>query len=147
MKSLRTIWHILRVPAALIGVLAVATCGDRGPPLLQHVTAASGWVGACPPENDMEAKGQAKGLALSPELNSWLKQQFPPGSREDGLVRTLVAQKFWSFTTCEHRQSIRISTFNGYAGGIFNTWAAVYWEVDDARNIVWTKGFVAFDGL
>jgi hypothetical protein len=51
------------------------------PALLQHVTAAGGWFGGCPPRDEQEAIMRAKsGEALSPELNRKLAAQFPPGS-------------------------------------------------------------------
>jgi hypothetical protein len=148
MKPVRKILRVLLAAAAIIGVLIVFACNEMGPPLLRRVTAAGGWVGACPPQNDIEARGQAQlGLALSPELNSRLVQQFPPGSAEDGIVKTLTAQGFKLSASCANDPSIRIATFKGYAGGIFDIWAAIYWKVDNADAIVWTKGFVAFDGL
>jgi hypothetical protein len=140
-------WKVL----STLGILGVATlfgCSEAGPPLLRHVTARGGWIGACPPEVASEAQLQAsQPLAISPELDKRLTQSFPPGTSEDRLVKPLTEQGFRLLPSCRNDPSIRVAAFDGYAGGIFNTWASVYWKVDSGSAIVWTKGFVAFDGL
>jgi hypothetical protein len=100
------------------------------PPLLQNVRAAGGWWGACPPE------GNEQKLALSPELNERLVQQFPAGTSQENLVRSLFAQGFQGIEHCRGDETIRFTTFsNG------SMRAAVYWKVHEGK-IVWTKGFV-----
>jgi hypothetical protein len=143
-------WKVLSTLGA-VGILSVSAlfgCSEAGPPLLRHVTAGGGWTGACPPEGASEAQLRASlPLAISPELNQRLAQSFPPGTPEERLVKSLTEQGFKLLPSCRNNPSIRVAVFNGYAGGIFNTWASVYWKVDGASAIVWTKGFVQFDGL
>jgi hypothetical protein len=118
------------------------------PPLLQHVTAAGGWSGGCPPRNNQEAAMRAKlGEALSPELNRKLAEQFPPGSPAAALARTLTEQRFEPGASCQNDLTIHSAVFSGPTrGAIFNIHAVVYWKTDN-ETLVWTKGFVAFDGL
>ncbi len=147
MKQLPNANCIRLIAGVLLSVFAVSACTESGPPLLRNVTAASGWVGACPPQNEFEERLQAQGLALSPELNSRLFLQFPPGSTADYLVKALNDQGFKLSGSCQNDPSILEAIFEGNTGSIFDTWAAIYWKVDIAHNIVWTKGFVAFEGL
>jgi hypothetical protein len=118
------------------------------PPLLQHVTAAGGWFGACPPRNEQEATERAKsGEALSPELNQRLARQFPPGSPEEVLVRSLAAQGFKPLEPCRDDGTIRRAHFSGPThGALFAINAVVYWKTRN-DTLVWTKGFVSFNGL
>jgi hypothetical protein len=117
------------------------------PPLLQHVTAAGGWLGACPARSEQEAAERAKsGEALSPELNLRLAQQFPPGSPEATLVRSLAAQGFKPLEPCRNDATIRSAHFSGLTrGALFAINAVVYWKTEN-DTLVWTKGFVSFDG-
>lgn len=118
------------------------------PPLLQNVTAAGGWSGGCPPRNEQEAAMRANlGEALSPELNQRLAKQFPPGSPEEPLVRSLAAQGFKLLEPCENDTAIHRAYFNGpVRWGVFDVNAQVYWKTQN-DTLVWTKGFVAFDGF
>jgi hypothetical protein len=117
------------------------------PPLLQHVTAGGGYFGACPPKNSEEAAQRAKsGEALS-ELNQRLAQQFPPGSPEQLLVRSLSEQGFTPLEPCENDATVRRAHFTGpVRGGIFDVNAVVYWKTQN-DTLVWTKGFVSFNGF
>jgi hypothetical protein len=118
------------------------------PALLEHVTAAGGWFGGCPPRNQQEAGMRAKsGEALSPELNRKLAEQFPPGSPAEPLVQTLAKQGFTPGPSCENDSKIHSAAFHGPTrGAIFDTYAVIYWKTEN-EALVWTKGFVAFDGL
>jgi hypothetical protein len=118
------------------------------PLLLQHVSGASGWFGACPPRNEQEAAERAKmGEALSPELNQRLAQQFPPGSSADSLVRTLTAQGFKLTGPCQNDSTIHRAGFGGPTRrSIFETRAEIYWKTA-GETVAWTKGFVMFVGL
>jgi hypothetical protein len=118
------------------------------PALLEHVTAAGGWFGGCPPRNEQEAGMRAKsGEALSPELNRKLAAQFPPGSPAEPLMRTLAEQGFAPGPSCENDSTIRSAAFHGPTrGAIFDIHAVIYWKTEN-QALVWTKGFVAFDGL
>ena len=118
------------------------------PPLLQNVTAAGGWFGACPPRNEREATSRAKsGEALSPQLNQRLAEQFPPGSREEPLVKSLSEQGFKPLEPCQNDATIRSAHFKGPTrGALFDINAVVYWKTQSG-TLVWTKGFVSFDGF
>jgi hypothetical protein len=104
------------------------------PPLLRDVSAGGGWWGACPPEGDGRRE-----LALSPELNRRLEDQFPPGTSEQRLIRVVSDQGFHRAASCQSDPTIHIATF-----GRPDMRAAVYWKSDDAGSIVWTKGFVFY---
>ncbi len=118
------------------------------PPLLEHVTAVSGWFGGCPPRNVQEAAERARtGEALSPELNQKLALQFPPGSSADSLAKALSKQGFAPGEACENDPTIRRATFRGpIRGSIFDINAEIYWKAE-GDTLVWTKGFVFFIAL
>jgi hypothetical protein len=118
------------------------------PPLLEHVTAAGGWFGGCPPRNQSEAGMRATmGEALSPDLNRKLAQQFPQGSPADPLVQALAQQGFELGGSCPNDSTISSAVFHGPTrGAIFEMRAVVFWKTQD-QSLVWTKGFVSFDGL
>jgi hypothetical protein len=120
------------------------------PPLLKNVTAGGGWWGACPPENEQEAEErEGHPLATSPELEQRLVQSFPPGSNERKLVDTLSKQGFELLPPCKSDHSVRVAAFRQHGGGVlvFPVTANIFWKVDKADNIVWTRGFVAYEGL
>jgi hypothetical protein len=120
------------------------------PALLRNVTAGGGWWGACPPDTEQEAREQlGHTLALSPELNQRLVQSFPSGSSEKRLSDALSAQGFELLPSCKNDSSIRVAAFNQHGGGLFlpPIVANVFWKVDEAGNIVWTKGFVRYVAL
>ena len=107
------------------------------------MTAASGSLGACPAESEWDAN---EPLALSPELNKRLGDEFPVGQSEQLLTQTLVKQGFELRPACLKDSSIRSARFVQRSGGSFY-WpidASVYWKIDEARKIVWTKGFVMY---
>jgi hypothetical protein len=141
---------IVLTPAVLfvLWIWIVPMFHPQGPPLLQHVTAAGGWFGACPPRNEQEGAERAKsGEALSPELNQRLARQFPPGSPEEVLVRSLAAQGFRPLEPCRNDATIRSAHFSGpTSGALFAINAVVYWKTQN-DTLVWTKGFVSFNGL
>ena len=81
-------------------------------------------------------------LAVSPELGRRLAVQFPPGSDQNGLVMALAQEGFVTDKVCPNDRSIHIASFTSKA-----VTASIYWKIDEAGTIVWTKGFVAYDGL
>jgi len=104
------------------------------PPLLTKATAGGGQWGACP---SMGSARFALPEAISPELDRRLAQQFPPGSSEIALVQELQKQPFKMRGACNGDTAIRFAEFKER-----DLRAAVYWRVDAANTIVWTKGFV-----
>ena len=49
--------------------------------------------------------------------------------------------------SCENDSTIRRAAFHGPTrGAIFDIDAVIYWMTEN-QALVWTKGFVAFDGL
>ena len=133
-------------PKLWIGLALVAVVGSTLvwlnqpkplPPLLQHVSAASGWWGACPPQLYTQ-----KQLALSPQLNQRLATQFPPDtSQEEELISVLRTQGFGDLSSCKDDSSIYSMIFR--ASTIH---AAVFWKANEGK-LVWTKGFVAYKSL
>lgn len=120
------------------------------PPLLRNVSAGGGWWGACPPESEEEARErEGRPLAISPELDRRLSQSFPPGSSETKLVATLRSQGFELMSACKSDPSIHVALFMQHGHGLLSyaMTANVYWKVDQANNIQWTKGFVRYVGL
>jgi hypothetical protein len=107
------------------------------PPLLAKVTAGGGRWGACPSVEP--TLGLSMREAISPELNQRLSEKFPLGSSEIALVRELQKQRFNMRGACKDDPSIRFAEFTEN-----NFRAAVYWKVEGADTIVWTKGFVFY---
>jgi hypothetical protein len=87
-------------------------------------------------------------LALSPEFNDRLKNDFPPGSPEQTLVDSLRKQGFRDAGYCKADPSIKLANFYAKGTGLlpYATVAEAYWQTDGDR-IVWTKGFVRYSGL
>jgi len=81
------------------------------------------------------------------QQNESARQQFPPGSNADSLVRALTAQGFKLTGPCENDSTIHRAGFGGPTrGSIFETRAEIYWKTE-GDTVVWTKGFVMFVGL
>lgn len=139
----------------VLGLLALGGCAEPltppTPPLLQNVSAAGGWWnGGCPPRDATEAQlFEPSREALSPELMSRLKRQFPAGSDANRLVRSLTEQGFSVHRPCEGLPAIQLGEFRQKGGGFYGpypVWAQIAWEQDSAGRIMWTKGTVAFTG-
>ena len=99
---------VVLTPVVLLAwLMIVPMFYPPAPPLLEHVSGASGWFGGCPPGNEKDAVERARmGEALSPELNRKLAAQFPPGSSADSLVRTLTTQGFKLTGACQNDSTI-----------------------------------------
>ena len=107
-------------------------------------------MGGKPPETPEEPHvREGEPLALSPELDQRLAQAFPPRSNEKQLLKTLGEQGFKFLPPCRGDNSIREAEFNQHGGGViwFPLTANVFRKVDEADNVVWTKGFVRYMGL
>lgn len=150
--------RVLITVAIVVGLIIALPLGELSyerwslrpalPPLLKGARSASGWVGACPPHNEREAAWQSR-VALSPELNQRLDEQFPTGSSENALVQSLISQGFTIFhRPCDNDAAILHANFQQRGGGLFYypMTANVFWKADGGK-VVWTKGFVAFSGL
>jgi hypothetical protein len=117
------------------------------PPLLVHATPRGGWASACPARNDEEREEiTAWGLAVSPEVTARLASQFPPGSSEAELVKSLAHDAFAAPVACATDASIKSASFvREHEGDSDLTLkATVFWKADDRAQIVWTKGFVVY---
>ncbi len=113
------------------------------PALLRGVGAGGGWASACPPlRPDAE-------LALSPQFNVRLMREFPPGTAEAYLVEELVKIGFSRPQNCKGDLATRSAFFRQHGGSLrhFAMGASVFWRIDDSGNLIWTKGFVEFDGI
>ena len=123
----------LLAPTAWIAAFGAAALQPDPPPLLKDVRAGGGWWGACPPEGDGR-----RPLAISPEFDQRLREQFSSGTPEQHLIAALSDQGFKRVASCANDPTIHRMEF--YRGQVR---AAVYWKSDAAR-IVWTKGFVFY---
>jgi hypothetical protein len=142
-------------PSLVMAALAVPSCVLAGcagpdpatPPLLANVSAGGGLWGACPARSSDEARVQeGRPSAISPELQKRLEENFPPGTAQTKLVDTLQSQGFKLLSSCSGDPSIRIARFTRQGGGLTDLpmTAEVYWKVNEAKEIVWTKGFVRY---
>jgi hypothetical protein len=141
---------VLLVTTAAFGLSTVLALTKKPepalPPLLRDVSAAGGTSSACLPER----RGK-NGLpfALSPELNQRLSHEFPPGSPADRLKKALLQQGFQMLPACENDRSIHVAIFDQHGAGFFGPYpihAVIYWKVDRANGVAWTKGFVDYTG-
>jgi hypothetical protein len=122
------------------------------PALLRNVKAGGGYNSACPPTTETSKKVLAASggkLALSPELDQRLREQFPSGSSSDTLAKALTSQGFVPAGSCQEEPSIRIATFHREGRGLlpYDISARIFWKVDPQNQIVWTKGFVTYSRL
>lgn len=135
--------HISIAATLTLGLMfsAYAQAPNELPTLLRNVTARGGYWGACPPTSG--------GLATSPELDARLNTNFPPGSDVQKLESTLVKEGFHIDGVCHTDGSIHIAGFYRKGVGLlpYDVSAQVYWKVDQAGHVVWTKGFVMYIGL
>ena len=137
---------------ALAPILALPGCAclqisqpaDELPPLLQNVSAGGGNFSACPP-----VASETLPIAISPELDQRLSQQFPPGFDDASLVQTLTAQGFKLSGHCEADPTVQRASFfqKGVGCLAYDTIAEVFCKKDDRDRIVWTKGLVRYSGL
>jgi len=131
---------------AALSIWAVVACEEQLPPPLRGTTTPGGRGDACPHQDDHEV------LALSPELNQRLSDEFPPGSREDRLIATLTEQGFTidsgrgDDVACKNDKSIRGAGFYRVLW-IGTKSADVYWKTDRHGILLWTKGFIRNGGV
>ena len=145
-------WIVTLVVLGTLGACGAIVCGlprPLLPALLRGADARGGYWGACPSRDGDDARAKYGGLALSPQLEARLQEQFAPGTPEAALVSALAEQKFEMFSPCDEDTSVRRAGFVQKGGGLtfYSMTASVYWKVDSSNRIVWTHGFVAFTGL
>lgn len=139
----------------LLMTLAATGCAQptaSKPRLLQDVTAGSGYASACPPDSATDKKtleiwkGQ---LAISPEFDQRLRNEFPPGTDSNTLINSLTAQGFVLAGVCKNEPTIQIATFYQKGQGFlpYDTFAQVFWKTNEQGRIIWTKGLVSYSGL
>ncbi|MFY9260561.1 MAG: hypothetical protein WAO71_08650 [Gallionella sp.] len=148
--------YCIRTVTVVIGLFLVGCNESSGeitplPPLLKKATAGSGWSSACPPKNEKERQMiESSGkLAVSPQVEQRLRDEFPSGSNDELLIAALLAQNFKLGKPCDTDPTIQRASFFQKGTGLlpYSTIATVYWKVDEQRRIVWTKGFVSYSGL
>lgn len=144
-------WVLLSA-ALFVAFLAVLGCWavlgltaepEPLPRLLRGVDTRGGWWGACPPlKPDTE-------LALSPQLNLRLLHEFPPGSAESRLAAELAKIGFHKLAPCKEDPTVQVTSFTQRGGSIYHPpmFVTVFWKLDASGALVWTKGFVDFNGL
>jgi hypothetical protein len=77
-----------------------------------------------------------------------LQTQFPPGTPEERLIITLAEQRFEQPVPCYGDKTVRSARFYRQGGLLaWSTRAEIFWKVDQANNLVWTKGFIFYIGL
>jgi hypothetical protein len=117
------------------------------PPLLRNLEATGGWTDACPVP---EALRDVLPIADTPEFNRRLSREFPAGSMEGHLITTLEQIGFKMIGGCKDDPTIHIARFDQTVStlDLFPTplTAMVYWKTDARKNVVWTKGFIAYTG-
>ena len=142
---LLTVSALLGLPILALMLIVSEEPRPAMPPLLQGVTAASGWTsGGCPPPSRVAA-----GLgreALSPVLTQRLASTFPAGSDPRGLRAALLSQGFRLLDPCPEDVAINRASF-WQAGGSYRVFATVAWRQTADSRIEWTKGFVSYVGL
>jgi hypothetical protein len=119
------------------------------PPLLRNADSRGGYGSACPAESEGGRAWQAKNLAVSPQVEQRLRNQFPPGTPEHSLVTALSAQGFTMLPPCETDASVHRADFVQKGGSLlwFSGTGEVFWKVDGDGKIVWTHGMVSYDAL
>jgi len=120
------------------------------PPLLEGAEAAGGWWnGGCAPDPELQKFQRNSPEALSPTIERNLLREFPPGTPEANLRRSLITQGFEFDAPCREDQSIHRARFVQRGGGFFGPYPAaaeIAWKVDARDKIVWTKGNVGYLG-
>ena len=137
---------LFRIMLCLIGCVTITSCKPPLPPLLEGASTSGGLYGGCPRAVLVDRKE----LALSPELDERLRQQFPPGTPARKLSEALVSQGFVLGRPCKEDNSIREANFTKKGDGfyyLFRTDSSVFWKTDERGNIVWTEGFLMFIGF
>ena len=111
------------------------------PRLLRDLPATGGWIDACPSPFKVA-------VADAPEFNRRLLHEFPVGSSESHLIAALDRLGFKIFGHCKDDPSIHSAVFDqtGFALRIFPLHAKVQWKTDAEKNVLWTKGFISYDG-
>jgi hypothetical protein len=141
MKAILMRWTrfvVLSAAAVFLAVLGAAAVflgtNQHLPPLLRNIRAESGQFGDCPADNPG-----------NPELTRRLQTQFPLGTPEERLIRTLAEQRFEQPVPCNDDKTIRSAKFYREGGLLsIHTRAVIFWKVDQANNLVWTKGFIFY---
>jgi len=126
-----------------LGLSIFACLFSNLPPLLQGATAAGGYYGGCP----LPAGDASDTLALSPKLNRHLQQEFPLGSPANLLKRELAREGFIAGGACSDDASIQTASYEQQHYVFYETQADIFWKTDRNNRIVWTEGFVFFDGM
>ena len=76
------------------------------------------------------------------DLDQRLAARYPAGSSASALAKDLRRQGFKLRESCGTDVSVHWATHR--SGWRF---ANIYWKVDPRGNLVWTRGYVAWDGL
>lgn len=144
---------ILLVVATLIGLpflalrpSSLSSLKPATPPLLQGVSAGSGWNSmGCP--RPASAPFLPDREALSPDLTPRLAAAFPAGSAADALRSTLLSQGFQPMQPCQDDPAINRAAFSQTGGGLTGPYpisAVVAWRQAATGQVEWTKGFVSY---
>ncbi|MDN8618957.1 hypothetical protein [Variovorax ginsengisoli] len=139
-----TLHRALQTAVLLAGACAASGCSnaeDALPVILRGATSGSGYDSACPARSAKEAERNHK-LAISPEFNQRLLEAFPPGTAEETLTNFLAMHRFSFHGSCDTNPLVRRASFKQKGKGLlaYDTHAQVFWEVDVAGKLVWTKG-------
>lgn len=121
------------------------------PPLLEGAEARGGWWnGGCADDPELAKFDRTSTEALSPTIQWRLSHEFPPGTPEALLRRSIQNQGFtMDAAPCRDDRSIRLAVFVQSGGGFFGPYPAVAqiaWKVDAQGKIVWAKGNIGYTG-
>ena len=116
------------------------------PTLLLNARSTGGWWdGGCPAGETDQTLTEGR----SPQIEDSLRREFPPGSSQQALTRSLVTEGFKLDRPCDSDPSVLRATFQQSGGGLrgpYPAYATVAWKADRAGRLIWTKGNIEFTG-
>lgn len=120
------------------------TFANRGPagekervPESETPVSQAAWRAEKNPGASLETRMRESGFSASPELQRWLDGEFPPGTRDDVLRHTLKDKGYTGIGIAVYKSDPSVCS------AAFQPRTLVFWKVDAARRVVWTKGFQA----
>jgi hypothetical protein len=122
----------------ILAVIAPLLAGCL-PPLIRGAQAVGGNVPSCPRSGLVSDVDFQHG---NPDLGQRLLAKHPDGSKASALVIDLRRQGFELQGACPTDASVRWAMHRSWLGQ-----ANVYWKTDPAENLIWTRGYVEWDGL
>jgi hypothetical protein len=132
-----------------VGIIMLGALPDWSlPALLRNLSATGGYTDACPVPKFLETVIPLIAPAEAPEFNARLARLFPAGANESDVVLKLRAMGFQMIGPCKDDPTIRRARFDQRRFGpyLFPLFAGVFWKVDEAGKLEWTRGVIAHTG-